>query len=1319
MVTKSFKSLRRFSGYALVLPVFCTLAGSRVEAQTPPVTASVTTSLAAPSGVTIGGVLETNLDRNGNWMVSDWVNGGLYEYPSGGGTPITLAPLGTTAGNQSYQNNNVVFDANNNMMMNGNFSNCLLLFPYNSTTKTWTGLSTLTTGNPASGLCGTAPYSFAQYGLITPIAPQANNYFQPWGTALLPGNVLVIGDQGGKFIFTLPVIEVGVPKCTNGACSPTATPGSNNANAATPILLSMTKRPNTVAADKFGNIYFTEDSGGLAGAYMIPAGDTAIPTDTDSRIVRVDPNLGNVTGVATDANGNVYVGDSKAGVYMIPNPSGTPNTAGAILMTTVPAAGGVSVDSTRGLIYIPTTNTAFAMVSFNSALLGATAVGTPTSATTVNFNFNTGETPGSIVIEEAGAANPDFTIATGGTCKAGTAYAAGSGCSVNVTLNPHAAGAVSARLLMLDGSGNVLGAMPLSGIGSGPAIQMVPGALATIGSGLKTPSQVAVDAGGNTYIADSGFSAVQMYAKGSTTATNVGTGLTAPTGVAVDGAGDVFIADGGSGTVVAVPNGPNGLIPGAQATLKSGLGNNLKAAVDSDNNLYVSDPSNGRVVELSNAGITASIFPQTETDITTGFTSPSAVAVDSSANLYVADGTNLFQVAPGGTPTTLLNLAGVAAGLAVDPSGSVYVAQSGGTIRIPNVSGTLNPAGETIVAPSVTAPTSVTLDPTQNIYIADSIAEVVQVVRANAFENFGTLSSTTATASANFTILNDGNTALTITGFSGTADYSGASSNCSSSPIATSGTCALTVTFSPGPGNQGTLTGQVLVQSNAANSPVGVSATGVGAPLAPSTTKFTVSSPTVNGAPTVITVTPATGTTPVPTGNVTLTVTGNGITPVVLNGTLSNGTVTLTPTNLAVATYQFAVNYQGDRVYANSNSTSSVKIGAGSVTMSQPTPAQVVKNNPAYPLVLGNSSGASEPYDGSAQQFITISYYTVTVISGNGQALIGQPVYDSTGTKVIGTNYGSVTFQGASTATCAPIPVQSNGTAQFDPSCLTIDTSNNSIPNIMSAYTVTPVYSPTGTGSASSYTNPNYTAFTGTSLNYTALRNPLVAITSNPASLTVTKGSSVTATMSLASVLGYGIAGQNALLNNYSLPVQLACDGLPAYATCTFVYPNPDPSDASSVHVGPAPGTVLSVQGGTAAPCTVAQGCSGPGTVMMTITTNVPTGVAKVERPTGQVFLAMLGLGMLGLAFGRRRSLRSRIGTLAVLALCCGILAGVSGCSTTQLGGNSSPVTPAGTYTVLVTAKQVGSQVITQNPFITYGNGNQMSLPFTVQVTVQ
>ncbi len=106
----------------------------------------------------------------------------------------------------------------------------------------------------------------------------------------------------------------------------------------------------------------------------------------------------------------------------------------------------------------------------------------------------------------------------------------------------------------------------------------------------------------------------------------------------------------------------------------------------------------------------------------------------------------------------------------------------------------------------------------QNIYIADSTAKDVVFIGANASVNFGTLSSTTANASSNFTILNDGNAPLNITGFSGTADYTGSSSNCSSA-IPVGGTCAVTVTFSPGPGDQGTLTGQVLVQSNAANSP--------------------------------------------------------------------------------------------------------------------------------------------------------------------------------------------------------------------------------------------------------------------------------------------------------------------------------------------------------------------------------------------------------------------------------------------------------------------------------------------------------------------
>jgi hypothetical protein len=1309
MFTKSFTSVRRYTGHALTMMLLCASFGTAAEAQvTPTVVPSYAQALTPPSG--LGTVDQTVIDSFGDLLVNDAANGALYEYPAGGGAVITLLPPGSLGGGNNV---GIAIDQTNAIYLEGNWNNTMGRFPYDPATKSWDGLSTISTtnGNNSQDICptgsGTPP---PPYGFACGDTPNTSPYyFQPWAiTTDANGNVYVDA-QNGNYIFEIPVTYSGT----------TAT--AQQANSL--ILAASTARAQSIAVDKFGNVYFVEElgqKGALPGVLMIPAGSTGVASDAG--LARVDPNLPSVTGVTTDANGNLYVSDSKQGVYFIPNPSGTPQTSSAVLLTPLPASGQVSIDWTRGIMYVPNNQSGEQIyaVTFNNAFLGTLAAGSSSStAASILFGFNGSATPASIVIEEAGATAPDFTVAAGGTCAANTTYAANASCTVNVNFTPHAAGALSAKLLMLDSSGNVLASMPLSGIGSGPAVQILPGTQSTIGSGLITPSQTAADAAGNVYIADSGMTAVQMYAKGSSTAAPVGTGLTSPTGVAVDGAGDLFIADGGSGTVVEIPNGPNGLIASAQVTLKTGLGGgNLQLATDAADDLYISDPSNGRVVKLSNVGVTAGAFGQTETDIT-GFTAPSAIAVDSNNNLYVADGSNLIEVTPSGTQTTLLTSLSGAVGLAVDPSGSVYVAQPGGTIRIPNESGTLNPADQTIVGSSVTAPASVALDEAQNLYIADATAKDILFIGSSATVDFGTLSSTTATASSTFTILNDGNAPLNVTGFSGTADYTGASTDCGSA-IAVGSTCSVTVTFSPGPGNQGTLTGQVLVQGNAANSPVGISATGVSPVLAASTTSITVSSATVNGAPAVITVTPASGTSPTPTGQVTLTVTGNGIKPVVLTGTLSNGTVTLTPSNLAAGTYQFAVSYQGDRTYGSSTASASVKVGAGAVMLQQLTMAQVQSLNPYYPYVLSGQSGSNEPYDGSISQYEESAYYTVTVIPTDGQPLIGQPVYDLTGTKVVGTNYGSVSFQGAPASTCAPIPVASDGTAQFHPDCLTIDTSNSSIPDLMSSFTVTPVYSPTGTGDASAYTNPNYTSFTGAALNYTALRNPMVAISSNPSSLAVTKGSSATATLTLTSILGYGIAGSGGLLNNYEMPVQLTCDGLPAYASCTFVYPNPDPSDANSVHVGPATGTVLSVQGGTAGPCTVAQGCTGPGTVIMTITTNVPTGVAKLEtRPTRDVFFAMLGLGLLGFGFGRKRSVRARIGTLAAIVLCCGIIAGAAGCSTTQLGGTSAQVTPAGTYTVQITAKQVGSQAISQTPGITYGNANQMSLPFTMKVTVQ
>jgi sugar lactone lactonase YvrE len=1311
MSTKSDTSLRRLSAFVLTLLLLGASFSKGAQAQL--VTGSFATSLAAPSG--LGTVVQTALDANGDWLVLDYPNGALYEYPANGGAMITLAPPGTLGGVSGYQNPGILVDANNNLYVAGNFNNCLLLFPYDATTKTWDGLATLNTGtNTGPDQCGAAPFSFARYGLITAVAPLTANYMQPWGLALLPNNTLVLGSQdGGNFIFTLPVTYVPetAANCkSNGNCSPTATPGS-----ATLIVLQMTKRPNSVAADKFGNIYFVEDTNGLPGAYMVPAGQTNVPYDTSSPIVRIDPNLANVTAVATDSNGTLYISDSKAGVFMVPNPAGTPNPNAAVMLTSVPATGQVSVDSTRGILYVPTSNHGLAKVLFNPAEFGSTAAGSPAAASqSVLFGFSGSATPTSFAIQEEGATTPDFTLATGGTCATGTAYAAQSGCSQNVTLSPHSAGSVSAKLLVLGASNAILGSITLHGTGTGSAAQVLPGGETAVGAGLKKPSQIAVDVAGNAYVADSGLTTVQVYPKGYGAVPaiqTVGKGLTAPTGVAVDGAGDVFIAD--SGNAIEVPTGASGLNAAGQITLKTGLGSNLNLAADGLGHLYISDPTNSRVVELGNLGGTLGLLSQTETDLT-GFTAPSAIAVDASGNLFVADSSNLIEVTPSGTRTTYTNFAVGATGLAVDSSGAVYISKPGGTTRIPNIGGTLTTSGETTVASNVTNPTSVAIDSAENVYITDGTAENVMFVSASASTNFGTLSSTTGTLSSSYTILDVGNSPLNVTGFSSTPDFSATSTSCTGSAVSVGSTCTATVTFNPGPGDQGTLTAFLLLQSDAANAPVGMNVTGVGAALTKSATTMTVTNPTVDGAPAVITVAPSSGTGAAPTGQVTLTITGTTLTtPVTVVGKLASGTVTLTPPQLPAGAYKFSVAYQGDRVYGTSTASAQVTVAVGAVTLTQPTQAAVQAANPFYPYVLAGGTGSNEPYDGSTTPFQYA--YPVQVVATDKAPLIGQPVYDNTG-KLVGMNYGSVTYQGASTPGCAPIPVAADGTAPFLTTCFSIDTSNNSIPDVLTSYTITPVYSPAGTGSSAGFTNPNYAAATGTSISFTAVRNPLVQISSSPSSLSVTRGSTTTATLILTSVLGYGYAGHGALLNNYSLPVQLACDGLPAYATCSFSYPTPDPTDPQSVDVGPPTGTIIT---GTT-PCTVAQGCFGPGKVIITINTNVSTGsLASLHRGRGAVeFATMFGLGLLGLAFGKKRSIRPGLPMLVCLLLCAAIMAGIGGCSTTQLGTTSGTATPAGTYTVIVTAKQVGSQVITANPYIVYGNGNQMSLPFSIGVTV-
>lgn len=1358
MFSKSSKSLHQFSGIALALLFLGSFCCGAAEAQTTPtVTASFAQGLDHPSGW--GLIEQTAIDSYGDWVVVDYANGAVYEFPHGGGAAITLLAPGFLGG--GYENPAVAIDPDNNLYLGGNWNNCLLEYPYNAAMQTWTGVSAITKSNTTPDECGSAPETLAQYSIFG-FSPY---YFQPWGIAIGNNDNIIVGNQnGGNFIFNMAI---------TGAWSNPSVPQTSSSTSE--IISGMTERPSSVAQDKFGNVYFVEDptnAGSLSGLYEIPASVVAAGTagalTSDSAATRVDPNLPSVSGVIAGPDGNLYVSDAQEGVFMIPNPSGTPETSSAVLLTPVPAQGEVAIDWPRHILYVPTTQTQsngqadVAKVYLSAADFGSAVVATAgTTATPVEdpvaFSFGSSATPGSFQIVEAGASQPDFTVASGGTCTAGTDYGANSSCTVNVTFTPHSAGSISAKLLMLDGSGNVLAAMPLHGTGTSAAVQVEGGAQSVIGAGLATPSQVTVDAAGNVYVADPGLKEVVEYPQGSgaTAATaTVGTGLTAPTGVAVDGAGDVFIAD--TGSVYEVPEGPTGLDTAGQITLKTGLGPNGKLAVDGWGNLYISDPTNGRVVELSSIGGTLGPLAESEIDIA-GLNTPSAIAVDSSGNLYVSDGTNLDEVsAYGTTPATLLSSLTSGTGLAVDASGAVYISETGETIRIPNESGTLNTADQTTIAASVSAPASVALDALGDVYVVDGTALNVNVTSTSAAYNFGILATTSSTQSQAFTLVNDGNAALNVTGFSSTADYSETATDCTGSAVAVGATCTVTVTFNPGPGDEGTLTGSVLAVGNVANAPVGINGTGVGATLAASaTTMVSTATPTTDDAPISVTVAASSGTGPTPTGNVTLTVTAGGNTAFTQTAALAGGTVQFDPQNLPAGSYTFTAAYGGDRNYARSTVSPTVSIGAGAVVMTQPTTIPLesftmpqslqssLGSGTGYLVLCAQSTGCDAAYDGSDQ---TWDYtYPVTITAANGSALTCVPVYATkNGVQTLErVNCGEVSYELTSgvndcdSAVSSGIgPVQpvdvsnTNGSAPMRTTCLEINTNNTTIPDIMTFYTVTPVYS--GADVQGDSPNPNYLSLTGTPINFWALRNPMVQISSSSPSLTVAAGSSTQTTLTLTSVLGYGYVSRGSTLNNYSLPLDLSCDGLPAYATCTFTYSAPIASDPNpngvacppgsttqycAVNVGPTPGTTLA-SGST---CAASDGCIGPGTVIMTINANVSTGAtASLRTDSGDLaFAAMFGLGLFGLTFRKKARRWGGFLLLACVLLCGGGMIGITACGTTNLSPSSSTTTPAGTYNVTVTAKETGSIQVTVNgePETVYGNTNQMSLPYTIPVT--
>jgi len=853
-------------------------------------------------------------------------------------------------------------------------------------------------------------------------------------------------------------------------------------------------------------------------------------------------------------------------------------------------------------------------------------VGTALAAQPVSVYITTegtSSTIGAVNVLTQGAANLDFTMASGGSCATGTAYTVGEICTVNVIFKPEAPGARLGSVLLTDGGGNVLGTTYLPGTGAAAEIVYGTGVQSTLPAysdgNYNGPSGVTVDAGLNVYVADTQNSRI---IKTPWTGTAYGTPVQVPAGtlnqpsaIAVDGNGNLFIADTKDVQIVEVPW--NGSSYGSPVILDNkGLDAPDGIAVDGNGNLFFSDGIDQTVTELPWMG--NGYGAPTILTAATGLHTPTGLAVDASDNLYIADSADNQVVELPWTksgfgaeivlPTTNLNFPEA---VAVDANGDVYIANSnaGNVVELTLTFGSFN-TQFTLDFSGLGTSNGMTLDSNGNIYVADATKnDVVQLnVSSPPSLSFASTSvgSTSTDSPQTVTVWNIGNGDLTIQSANYPTNFVENSSDtnlCNSDDgIGGGASCDISVSFTPTtPGN---LSGAVVLTDNNLNSSgatqsIQVSGTGVGvaAPVAsitPATLPF--------GSVTVGTTSGSEAVKVSNTGNAPL-----NITSISIVGTDASDFALATGTDACGSTLAAGANCYIDVTFTPGSAgsfTATLQVtdnAAGSPQTAALTGTGTAPPAPAVTL-------APNPVVFASQTIGTTSATTTVTLTNSGNATL-----TITGISITGTN----------------------------PTDFATTTGNNPCGSTLAAgascsiyVTFTPAsgvsFSATLSVADNAAGSPQTVALSGSGINPADF-----TVSATPASQSVLPGASTTFAVTVDSVGG-----------TFTNPVALTLSGLPAGATGSF------------------------------SPSSVTPGSAGAASTLTVQTSESTQQTARNSAwPLAAPVLAAVGLFFVP---GKRRRRWIALGLLLLASL--GTLTALSGCS-----GGFRFIQPAQSYTLTIT----------------------------------